>query len=492
LKFRFNYVDGQIGSGKSFSSIAHMIASPNKVTIGTKTNDQSAEFRDNLIAAGVSPKDIRVIKRESVNGKSANKRYAEYVHSDVKFLIINQSVAFKQFDKLVDRDLYMDEVFDVVEIFHFKRTSQNYKLISEDVKRIRSPHHPDFYHFLKTPKIAGIADDGWESDDLAGYTPQFHKLCRRIDSAHFDVESDVTDVDQFIHAALAYEFDPVPLPKEKAERAMKMRLRFYAVMRPSILAQYKSVTIIGANFPITLLASIWGHDVEFVPHPTITAGLRYQNLHHKGHQTTIYYISERTCSKTLLDSIGQQVVFDAAAKTIGTLFTKEEHIFCVNNTDDVENPYRWLLEGTTGHRVSPDPRGLNAYKHINMCVQLAALNNDPATFAYYDDRHGISAEHLRIATTLERYYQFCGRISLRVLESEAPITLIVFDRATAIFMQHLTQCKDPIFLDIGIEELTEKKAKFRTDEEKREAERQKKATYRAKKKAKAAAAALTA
>lgn len=487
MKFRFYYVDGQIGSGKSYSSIAHMIASSNKVTIGTQTNAQSGEFRDNLIAAGVSPKDIKVIKRAGENGVSARKRYAEYVHGDTKFLIVNQSVAFKQFDKSIDRDLYMDEVFDVVEAFNFRNTQKSYKLICEALKTIHSPH-PDFYHILKTTKIAGIAQDGWEADDISGYTPQFHKLSQRIENPHYDVEVAVDSFDQFTQAALAYDFDPVPTAKDKAERADKMRLRFYSVMRPSILAQYKSVTIIGANFPITLLAAIWSDDVDFVPHPTITAGLRYQNLHHKGQQTTIWYLSERTCSKTLLEEIGHQVVFDAAAKTIGTMFPNQEHIFCVNNTDDAENPYPWLLEGTTGHRVSPDPRGLNAYKHINICVQLAALNHDTATFAYYEQRHGIAPEHLRIATTLERYYQFCGRTSMRVAESEEPITLIVFDRATAIYMQHLTRCEEPIFLDIGIEELAEKKAKFRTEDEKREARRVKKANYRANKKAKAAAA----
>ncbi|KQY31838.1 hypothetical protein ASD32_04420 [Rhizobium sp. Root483D2] len=160
---------------------------------------------------------------------------------------------------------------------------------------------------------------------------------------------------------------------------------------------------------------------------------------------------------------------------IAKMFPNKRHIFTMNNPESVkidgkwveQDDYRWSLENTsnpedkTSLRVSPDPRGWNGLADYDMAIHMAALNYTPMDFHFFDDFLTISRDEAVRSMTFERIYQFLGRTSLRdydrVYGEGEELTLIVFDRQTAMRMQAMIGCGEPTFIDLGIEKLQEQK-----------------------------------
>ena len=162
------------------------------------------------------------------------------------------------------------------------------------------------------------------------------------------------------------------------------------------------------------------------------------------------------------------------------------------NNERKGEKHQWMLPNAT--RLSPDPRGLNGFKDINVAVHMAALNEHSDTFGFLFRHCKIYPDEVKIATTYERIYQFIGRVSIRNKYSNDRIRIFVGDLGAALFLQEKIRCAPPTVLDIGLERVAEapkkrgrkKTTPERAPEEEREYQRIKRANTRAKQKQAAA------
>ena len=78
-------------------------------------------------------------------------------------------------------------------------------------------------------------------------------------------------------------------------------LNFHSVLMPSLVKDFASVLIAGANFEDTGLFSLWSKmGVTFVQDDEFLEGLRYRQ-HGNGHLATIHYALDRNWSRHLLE-----------------------------------------------------------------------------------------------------------------------------------------------------------------------------------------------
>src|SRR5690606_22251507 len=175
----------------------------------------------------------------------------------------------------------------------------------------------------------------------------------------------------------------------------KAQLQAQSWLKPSILARWARVTIMGANFEHSLLYAGWGNlGVEFEPDPNIVIKAP---AHGKatGSRCRVMYVTERNWSKTLRDRVGCGRVIEALRDHVD-----DEHIWVANK--DVED-WQWKID--RGTRLPAVAHGLNEYRHHTCAVFLAALNDTPSHFAWMCKQWGIEPIELSRAKALEAAYQ---------------------------------------------------------------------------------------
>lgn len=435
MNYTFNYVDGPVGSHKTTSLFADLRAHPVPATICTQTNALSDQYKQ---AEGLDIEMICRVTGDDGNYTAASKLYREGLKTNpARIYAVNQQVATACQDADPVRFYFYDEIPAVFETFTFNKLPYTQEFVAGWLG-FTTADEPSYYELVPSEFIRNIAKSGWDDDLLKG-SEEILTVAQRIASEHYRV---------FV---LAKQFNAFKnrIPKQ---------IQFFVVARPSLFP--KNSTFIGANFTRSLMHLIWSasEDVELVQHPRIKA--KHKDLRHKAKQTSIYCVSERNFSKTLFDekkvSAAKPVkatafpkIAKATGKVIAERFVDEKFIWCTNT---MYERVKWA--GPNGEKVSSNSRGWNGGRDINMAVYLAAINFDPASVNFLYKVYGIDREAAKYALTYESAYQFAGRTSLRMADSEEPITLIFGDRATAKAIQSfIPGCKEPELLDIGIPEL---------------------------------------
>jgi hypothetical protein len=465
------FVDALVGAGKTYRTIESIAESANDETflIATPNTELSRETADKLVEMGISVKQI-----DSEDGTNcAHALKTALVEDAYKVMIANVGVVLKiEREYTGKRHLIIDEIPAIYNRIALEGMVVSKNQIKTFFTTSPSKENPDFLDVAITSE--GVEFLGkWHgekvfvlrSDDDDQTKPKLVKVLECAWDEHYRVVISAESYAKFMDGD-------------------GKRLNFFILLMPSILEGFRSVTILGANFTNSLLYLVHGSNINFAPHPTIKG--RYSDHSHKAKQTKLYYFSKRDCSKTLFNEIGFQFFFDAAAKAIADRFPNTPHIFTMNNPKKeivkgkwvTPEPYKWELEGTTGKRVSPDPRGQNGLKDYDMAIHMAALNYSKTDFQFFNDFLSISSDEAVRSMSFDMVYQFIGRTSVRTLESNAEIILVVFDRRTAKWLQSLIGCEEPEFIELGIEELHEAK---QTKEELRALETGRQARRRANK-----------
>lgn len=465
---KIHFVEAPVGAGKSFALLKHIRENKHEAhIIATQTNDVSKELAAQLPNASI------INSTDSGKGKSAWKQLKEQIDDEHSVLICNQQVVENQFGRSIDRHLYLDEIPEV------HRRLQTHSKITGYAKTLlpkifynNDETNTSYTRILPTPELDLIAREGF-----GFFSGEDRKLMEDVASAACSP-----------HCLVYMETSPWRLMEAGEDR----RLTFHIVKKPSIYNQFQSVTILGANAKNSIASLIWSKfdDVQFEPH-SIGNNLQYTDLSHKAGKVNLFYFAKRSASKTLFNDPelgGRDYLFAAIRDTVSNMYggNVPPHIVCFNK--DFPHPERfWTIPG--GEAISPDSRGINRFKDRTLAISLAALNDTPDTFQFFQSVFGITSEQLTTARTYERYSQFFGRTAIRDINSNETVDLIAFGEDSALFMQSLIPgSKAPVMIKLHKNEaahtkITKTKRKDMSPDQQREYFRVQKRKQRAEHKA---------
>ena len=465
------FVDGPVGSRKTGSMYRFIAACPNaRFTIGTPTNTMTDQISGGLEAFGISCLPIHRDNGGKSEGSAA--RYRNALRTGSRIITLNHDVALKLVLDKMDRDhikkpdlfaadnyreihLIIDEILSVYKRYTLSGMTLSRDWVSTYFNATKPREDSEFLRLTLNDR--GM--EAWTKGFLEEQQPFSVKQRAIFDRAvneRYRVSASVKDLEDL----------------NKGKRAS---LSFYIVVDPAVIQQYKSATIIGANFKKSMLYKIWKDDVNFQPHPYIKA--EYDDFSHKHEAGVVinhYYFCEPTYSKSRLNKVGFESVFDRAAPAVENILKRNNpkhevspYIFAVNNPEKEDDPdYCWITEDDGfAKRISPNPRGQNGYKDITASVFLAAVNFSNIDTAYLEAAHNMSPGESREAMTFENISQFHGRTEVRVYDGKQDLYFFSPDRQSAMAMYEEFGGEEPIFIDLEFDEFRYAEDDDRTDEE---------------------------
>lgn len=221
----------------------------------------------------------------------------------------------------------------------------------------------------------------------------------------------------------------------------KKKLIVSSELHPGVVAQWSSVTIMGANFSTSRMAMIWpSYSVEFEPHPAIGV-TKPDHDTTVGNRLTIRYITRRDFSKKLRDKVGMDVIVSAIADHL-----PDTYIWTVNNDIDTDD----IKAIKAGTRVPPISHGLNEYRAHTTVVCLLALNDRNFHAKYLRTRYLLTDEQLHMSRTGETVYQLLMRSNLREADGISDVVAWVADRRTAEYLADLIPGAKLEYVDLGL------------------------------------------
>ena len=208
-------------------------------------------------------------------------------------------------------------------------------------------------------------------------------------------------------------------------------LNIHSVLMPSVLKDYASVLIAGANFEDTGLFSLWSKmGVPFVQDDDFLKGLRYRQ-HGNGHLATIYYALDRNWSRHLLEqSTDGKPNLDRLRDAAKLVIQDRDFLWQANKS--VPNNF---FKGA-GQRLPNNPLGLNEFDTVHDVVFLSALNPSPAHAKFLQSR-GLSSEEIERQGYCGVAYQAVMRTSLRDAKDTTPKNIIVPDERLALYLAEM-------------------------------------------------------
>lgn len=208
---------------------------------------------------------------------------------------------------------------------------------------------------------------------------------------------------------------------------------FFHILNPSVLDKWKDVYILGANFCNSTLYHIWkSKGVEFRTSENIISNTDvYDNI---GKRLKIHYLIERNWSKKLRCQLGG---IEKLESSISHFVGNDAYLLCCNK-DDENNVL--LSENkcfANKQLVSSKCFGINKYKDYKKVVFLPALNPQASHYSFCNEMFGVDEEKLRIANQYETCHQFIMRTNLRCFDSDAPVSALVMEKSTALWLQSI-------------------------------------------------------
>ena len=209
----------------------------------------------------------------------------------------------------------------------------------------------------------------------------------------------------------------------------KGELNFFSILRAQFVADYKSVTFMGANATETELFILWEalSEVQFQEHPHLSKGLRFKQ-HTNGNRLTVNFLFEHEWSisrsrrvnpqtaRTLLEDVGQFVQDHFAGQRFLWVANKAADMPMFDQND----------------RLPAVSHGLNKahFQSCNAVVSLIALVHNHAS-AKFLGMLGLTDAQVRTVICYQSEYQAVMRCSLRQPAATDPVTVIVPSRASA-------------------------------------------------------------
>ncbi|BDD68228.1 hypothetical protein Sj15T_32490 [Sphingobium sp. TA15] len=206
-------------------------------------------------------------------------------------------------------------------------------------------------------------------------------------------------------------------------------INFFSILGPEFVQDFNSVTLMGANARETELFALWGirRDIDFVPHPLLTKGLRYHE-HQNGDRLTVHYLFERewsiSRSQTENDDTGMTLL-EEVGDYIQRFFAGQRFLWVANKSAD-------MMMFDRNDRLPAVSHGLNE-PHFIACHAVAstiALVHNHAS-AKFLAMLGLTDSQIRTVICYQSEYQAIMRCSLRDPDAIAPVIIIVPSRASA-------------------------------------------------------------
>ncbi len=213
-------------------------------------------------------------------------------------------------------------------------------------------------------------------------------------------------------------------------------LLIYADLKPSVLAGFKSATIMGAWFEQSILYRLWlRQGVEFRVHDGITSRLQFRQ-HENGSRLWLLWGYDGPWSKRAKDrevelQDGTKVpMWNALVETTRQRFAALGQPLLFVDNKDRQDALVQAFAGLDATPIPHSPYGHNQFQDRHVIAALPALNPPPYEFGYLG-RLGITADDVRGWIYQQWIYQAMNRTSLRDRDATEPVTVVVADRDTA-------------------------------------------------------------
>jgi hypothetical protein len=224
-------------------------------------------------------------------------------------------------------------------------------------------------------------------------------------------------------------------------KSEKSYLQCMSIFDPEMLSEFASVTICAALFEETIEFRMWeklGVRFQIAEHlPT-----RYTE-HPNGHLVDILYLSDRLYSKNRRNADG---IEELIHKSTLSVFGDEPFLWHANKDIGDE-----LFDLSRAVRLPHKCEGSNKYADKHNVVFISAYNPPPYQVPFYVD-FGFTREDLYRCLYQHAVYQAVCRCSIRILANQDRKKIIVFDKATALWLQKVLGTASVTKIDSGIDE----------------------------------------
>jgi hypothetical protein len=220
-------------------------------------------------------------------------------------------------------------------------------------------------------------------------------------------------------------------------------LNIHSVLMPSLVNEFASVLIAGANFEDTGLFALWSKiGVRFEPDRGIMEGLRYQQ-HSNGGLATIHYALDRNWSRHLLEQeTDGKPNLERLRDAAKVVFEDRDFLWQANKS--VPDNF---VKG--GQRLPNNPLGLNEYDAVHDVLFLSALNPSPPHARFLLSR-GLTPTEIERQGYCGVAYQAVMRTSLRDATDKNPKNIVVPDERLAQYLDDMLPGATLKKLDTGI------------------------------------------
>ena len=438
-----HYVDAPCSGGKTHSAIqyvkrAHKLK---KIVITVPTLALADQYtreckKHHIPVQCISSKtpikmeDRGVQKKKDdqpVDDNSERKSVKEQIIKTVKALNSNKSkssvliitqVSFEQLPKNLFNDSWtviVDEIPNVDE-YHSLTVPHNYRMLT-DIVEVTDTLKSTLYQLgIKDTKKANslIKEEQDDIDDL--YKPVVQHLL---------------DGDQVLIDAGSWKRVVNKMPEEEEIYSFgKNTFHFLFLKTPLLYTQFGTVIIMGANFKYSMLYNLWStyFNVNFVENTGITKKLRY-SVHPNGERLSITYLQENDYSRyqaQLIDKETGEYGAVANIRLAERILGSYDVICALNTKDEILRPRCWFP-------VPIKSQGLNNYMGFNKIYFGAALNRQPKHSIMLKD-YGFSNEIIADSFQNENAYQIICRTSIRDINSDEPVMVVVQDKRSADYI----------------------------------------------------------
>lgn len=221
----------------------------------------------------------------------------------------------------------------------------------------------------------------------------------------------------------------VNLEKFSALRLSKSidgNISVFSLLKPTLLSEFKRVTIAAARFEETFTYHWWSHcGVAWKKSSELSSDGASQ-VHPFNPSVTIHYGYETRYSKYMRNQLGgdETPIIDAAKKLLGN----QPYIRVENNDVRLLSP---LMRLPGDHLIPGISHGLNCYQGIHHAAVIIANNQTPQAAKFLMEFCGFDADRQFTAFTNHSVYQAICRTSIRKNELSRNKTWIVASKGTA-------------------------------------------------------------
>ena len=253
-----------------------------------------------------------------------------------------------------------------------------------------------------------------------------------VDNGAFD---DINDTFQDLLKILSGQYTSIWVWKKDWEKRSENRISFWVVSSPEFLRHFRDVWLLGDEIEHSPIYLVWHlqHKIEFNFMPLTKQRKRKVDMADRG---TIYYFAENRQASTNQFRKGDSPLLAITG-------------WIIDNHKD--NAFYYAYNDAKGHticnidekckyaeKISLKATGINTLQHHTMCVWLGAMKLSGQERTIMEKVFSIDHATQIRWREYNPLYQFVMRSALRDYESDANVSVYVFDRYQADYLRQRT------------------------------------------------------